>query len=361
MRKFSRSGAVKGLLLIMYIACFAAIGIITGFAPARGYMHNIIGFDAMLTDNVESTEIFRSAVRSKQFELMSHRLESGFDALDFTQNANFYVRIETEGSKVYESDTVPYWQYELSYDNENGFIGYDNYYISVNTGTLKIARISIGMSAEEYGSLEHYWLQVKNNMWIIFVSDILLLAVGIVLMCIICKITGECPDGTVRLHPFFMVPYEISLGLLILAVVMPALASGNAFYNSGNWSDAMRTLCMICFGVIFAAIALVFLYLIVCMSVRSKNKRFARGSIIVCAVMLLWAILKWSGKHIARFFRCVKEMITGELFNGSVAKKLLIIDLVFIIITALNFILFLATFGRAAGVLWVILEIFAFV
>lgn len=362
LRKFSRSGTVKGLLLIMYIACFAAIGIITGFAPARGYMHNIIGFDAMLTDNLENTEIFKSAVMSKELELLSHKMGSGFDASDFAQNADFYVRIETEGGKVYESDSVPYWQYELSYDNENGFFGYDNYWINANGWGLKIARISIGMSEDEYRSLEHYRLQVKNNMWIIFVSDILLLAVGIVLMCIICKITGECPDGTVRLHPFFMVPYEITLGLLILAVVMPALASGNFYYIYVNsWSDPIRTLCMICFGGIFAAVAALFLYLIVCMSVRSKNKRFARGSIIVCAVMLLWTILKWSGKHIARFFRCLKEMMTGELFNGSVAKKLLIIDLVFIIITSFNFILFLATFGRAAVVLWVILEIFAFV
>ena len=55
LKKFSRSSTVKGLLLIMYIACFAAIGVITGFAPAYGYMRNIVGFDAMLADNLEDT------------------------------------------------------------------------------------------------------------------------------------------------------------------------------------------------------------------------------------------------------------------------------------------------------------------
>ncbi|MDE7195348.1 MAG: HAMP domain-containing histidine kinase, partial [Oscillospiraceae bacterium] len=345
----------------MYIACFAAIGIITGFAPAHGYMRNAMGFDAMLTDNVVKTEIFRSTVLSNERTLFNHLTGNEKKLSDFVSNADFYIRIETGSGKVFISSFTPCWQYDLERHSEGGFIGYENYYIHVGNAyeQQEITAISIGLSTKGYENIENYWLQVKNNMWIICVSDILLLAVGIILMCIICRVTGECPDGTVKLHPFFMVPYEIPLGLLCLAVIMPSLISGNAFANSGNWSKPLRMLCMICFGGVFAVITLVLLYFIVCMNVRSKNKRFARGSIIVCLIMGLWYILKWGGRHIARFFRCLKEMLTGELFKGSTSKKLLMMDLVFIIITALNIILFFAVYAIAA--IWVILEVFAFV
>lgn len=359
-KRFSRSGTVKGLLLIMYIACFAAIGVITGFAPAYDYMRNIMGFDAMLADNVEDTEIFRSAVVAHERSLMNCVLDSKRDASELVRKADHYIRIETQAGSVYESDIEPYWQYELTHEADHGitgFVGYEGYYFNADW-ELNISRISLGMSEAEYNGLVNYWLQVKNNMWIILVSDILLLAVGILLMCIICKVTGECPDGTVRLHPFFMVPYEITLGLLILAVIMPPMMTGGLIANTAGWSDPIRTLCMICFGGVFAVVALIFLYLIVCMSTRSKNKRFARGSIIVCMIMGIWYILKWCGKYISRFLRCLKEMMTGELFKGSAAKKLLMIDLLFVIITSFNIIFFVATYYYI-GAIWVILEILA--
>lgn len=356
-KKFSRTRGVKALLLIMYIACFAAVGVITGFVPAHGYMyHDINGFDAMFADNVENTQLFQSAVTSKEAAFMNCEMKDENDIINFVHGVNFYVRIVTDSNIGYSSDIVPYWQYDYSPNGNGGFFG-KGFHIIMAPENLKIKSLSIGMDQDEYMYLQNCWQQIKHNMWVVCVSDILLLAVGIMLLCAICKVAGESSDGTVRLHPFFLMPYEISIGLLCLSVIMPVLVSGNVTVNANRWSDPIRTLCMICFGGVFAVIALMFLYLTVCVSVRSKNKRLAGGSIIACIVIGLWKLLKWCGKYILRFIRCIKEMITGELFRGSAAKKLLMIDLVFIIITSLNVILFVATYYDA-GAIWVILEIF---
>ena len=358
-RKFSRTCGVKALLLIMYIACFAAVGVITGFVPANGYMnYSINGFDAMFADNVENTTLFQSAVTSKEAAFMNREMASEDDIINFVRDADFYVRIVTDSQAVYNSDIVPYWQYDCSSDGNGGFLG-KGFHVIMPPENLKIKSLSIGMDQDEYMYLQNSWQIIRHNMWVVCVSDILLLAVGIVLLCALCKVTGESSDGTVKLHPFFMLPYEISLGLLCLSMIMPVLAGEIVTANVNKWSDLIRKLCMICFGGAFAVIALAFLYLAVCVSVRGKNKRLARGSIIACIIIGLWKLLKLCGKYIRRFLRCIKEMISGELFKGSAAKKLLMIDLVFLIITSFNVILFAATY-RYAGAIWVILEIFAF-
>ena len=144
-RKFSRTCGVKALLLIMYIACFAAVGVITGFVPANGYMnYSINGFDAMFADNVENTTLFQSAVTSKEAAFMNREMASEDDIINFVSDADFYVRIVTDSQAVYNSDIVPYWQYDCSSDGNGGFLG-KGFHVIMPPENLKIKSLSIGM------------------------------------------------------------------------------------------------------------------------------------------------------------------------------------------------------------------------
>lgn len=355
-RKFSRTRGVKALLLIMYIACFAAIGAITGFVPAYGYMdYGVNGFNAMFADSAENTSIFKNALREKELLLMNSDIKSSDDLQMLTRNADFYIRIKTVNGKLYESGIEPYWQLEYTRTNGGEFIGigYQNVIIS---GNPTVKEFSIGMDRNEYFYLENSWRQVRHNMWVVCVSDILLLAVGILLLCALCRVSGERSDGTVSLHPFFMLPYELSLGLLFMTFFLAVNLIASLHFQT-DWNKAFKTLFMVCFGGFADLIALLLLYFFTSIGVRGKNKRLAGGSIIACLTMGVWKLLKWCGRYIRRFFRFLKEIITGELFKGSAAKKLIIIDLIFIIITSFN-IIFAIVFYFAAA-LWVILEILA--
>lgn len=355
-RKFSRTRGVKALLLIMYIACFTAAGIITGFVPAYGYLNrDVNGFEAMFSDSAENSAIFRNTLGEKELLLMS--IKSTADLKELTLNADFYLKVKMVNGAVYESGVEPYRQYEYYRTSGGDFIGIGHHSV-ILSNSLTAKELSIGVGEDEFLSVENAWRQVKHNMWVVCVSDILLLTVGILLIGALCKVAGESSDGTVSLHPFFMLPYELSLGLIFLTV-FPAMPLFDSLRYQPEWGSAPRALFMLAFGGLTALIALLILYFIASVSVRGKNKRIVRGSLTACVLIGLWKLLKWCWKYIRRFFRCVREIITGELFRGSAAKKLIIIDLVFIIVTSLNFLLFLATINFAAAV-WIILEILAF-
>ncbi len=373
LKKFSRSRGIKLLLVLLYIACFASMGAIVGYLPAYGYMDgNIYIADAVMSDSYIESNSFAdkfvsdfSAVRDELNEAVKNNTISEFHAQ--VDRYPLYVSINYNGISV-ENDVKAKYIFTV-----------DTYGISSEQGVpdMLAARdlnfgafywynsenITIGYTADEFLRAENKWLETRRNMTIVLVSELALLAAGIILLCMICSVSGEDGEGNVTLPRICRVPCEITLLLAVIAaVVLGFIVAGETGLNDICYSRNGKLLTMAAAGAACAAAALFLLWSFVAVAVRGKNKQLYRGSIIAMVLHLVWKLAKWIGKLLlkllkqaARFPRFVKEVFTGELYkSGTVARKLLFIDALFIAVSSFNLLLML--FSESV-VLFILIEL----
>lgn len=357
-KKYSRSRAVKAIMLIIYIICFGAMGIITSYLPVNGYFNNSIG--AILCNEFEDTYIYRNALYMKQMEVFDTRFTKESVA-QLAANADYYVCIEASDGTLYSSEVAPYSEKSVvTSDIDNGRVisVFNGVYILKGTSGL-FESVSIGLPETEYIQLYILWQRMVHNMWVVIITDLVLLAVGITLICLLCRVSGESSDGTVSLRPFFKTFYEVTIIIIIAAISLFIVCLDEYWDAWGCEGFAfMDKLFMVLAGAVTAVSALMLLYLFVSMSVRAKNKRFAEGSIIFCLCRLVWRLLCSCSKGFAKLLRRLKELFTGELYKGTAARRLLWIDSAFISVSAIILILFAVGFGtRGLMALWIVLEL----
>ena len=308
LKRFSRSKAVKTLLVILFLGCFAAAGVIAGYLPAYGYMDgNIYIADVLLADNYYESECYADKVVSDLLTAESivrdnvrlHEISKTYDDL---KELSIYAEANWRGglySNYYNRDD----NYVFTL-NETG--------ISSKTGNIstELARRSVGFILQDFADEREYitigytqaqideqaawWYQTRRNMQIILISEIALIAVGIVLLCMICTISGEDKEGNATFPKFLRLPYEISL----LGVICTAVLFGFILFNDTFLADIChtlngRTLTMTISGVVLAIVAAFLLYHAVSVAVRIKNGKAYRGSIILLAVHYVLKLVKW--------------------------------------------------------------------
>lgn len=361
LKKFSRSKAVKTLLVVLFIGCFAAAGVIAGYLPAYGYMDgNIYIADALMADNYYESDCFADRVNSdynKIMNIVNHNARNNtmhltgndlrdlncyadvrYRGYDFTNGYNADIIFTVDKSDITRvGGAVP------SAVTRRGFYRY---------GDLvdEEEHITFGYTQEQFDEQQAWWLETRRNMQVILISEIALLAVGIVLLCMICSVSGEDSEGNATFPKFLRLPYEISL----LGVICTAVLFGFILFNDAGLSNLCnslngRTLMMTVSGVVSALVAAFLLYHAVSIAVRIKNGKAYRGSVMLLVLYYVLKALKWCGrlllkllKQAARFPLYIKEIFTGELYKaGTVARKLIWLDGVFIIASVLVFLLIL--------------------
>ncbi len=354
-KKFSRSRGVKVLLVLLYIICFASMGAIAGYLPAYGYMDG----NCYIADSVMSDSYIESACFADKFT-------SDFTALRAEINeAVKYNRISEFRNKI---DKYPIYV-EFNYNGIGGenyvkadyIFKVNAYGVSSDKGVPDMIKahdlnfggfyeyvgefITIGYTCDELNRGEFFWLETRRNMTIVLVSEIALLIVGIVLICMICSVSGEDTEGNVTFPRLCRVPYEITLLLaVIVAVPLGFVIAGLTGLNSLCYSHNGKILMMAVAGALCAVSALFLLWSFVSMFVRGKNGKIYRGSIILLVLHLFWKLLKWCAGYLMKLFRkltrvpaFIAEIFTGEFYKaGTVARKLIFIDAVFIAATSLN-------------------------
>ncbi len=360
LKRFSRSKAVKTLLVILFIGCFAAAGVIAGYLPAYGYMDgNIYIGDALMADNYYESECFADKVVSDYCKIMTilegnARQNSmhmtGTDLRELNNYANIRYRGH-EYTNGYNADII--FTVDKSDISRIGGVtpsavarrGFYRFGDLVNEEEF----ITFGYTKAQYEKQQSWWIQTRKNMQVILISEVVLIAVGIVLLFMICAVSGEDKDGNATFPKFLRLPYEISLlGVICTAVLFSFILFNDIGLRYLCNSLNGRTLMMTISGAVLALAAAFLLYHAVSIAVRIKNGKAYRGCIILLALYYVLKVLKWCGKLLLkllkqawRFPLFVKEVFTGELYKGTVAKKLLLLDCSFIIASVLVFFLIL--------------------
>ncbi len=373
LKKFSRSRGIKLLLVLLYIACFASMGAIAGYLPAYGYMDgNIYIADSVMSDSYLDSNSFADkftsdfvTVREELNYAVKHGLVSEFRAK--MDQLPFYVSVYYNGitAENYSKADIVFTVNHSGISCNQGMpnmlasrdLNFDAFYQYIDE------HITIGYTNEYLGRGENLWYETRRNMTIVLVSEIALLIAGIILLCMIYTVSGEDSEGNVTMPVLCKVPYEITLLLAVIAAVpLGFIIAGATGLNDICYSRNGKILTMAVAGAVCAVTALFLLWTAVSVSVRSKNKQTYRGSIIALVLRLVWKVVKWCGKLLLRLLKQLKripafiaEVFTGELYkSGTVARKLLFIDVVFMGATSLNRLLMFMTEGI---VLFVIIEL----
>ncbi len=349
---------MKTLLVILLIGCFAAAGVIAGYLPAYGYMDgNIYIGDALMADNYYESECFADRVTSDYCKIImilerNARQNSmhmtGTDLRELNNFANIRYRGH-EYTNGYNADII--FTVDKSDISRFGGVtpsaverrGFDRFGDLVNEDE----HITFGYTQAQFDRQQALWMEMRRNMQIILISEIALIAAGILLLCMICSVSGEDKEGNVTFPKFLRMPYEISL----LGVICTAVVFVFILFNETALADICHTmngriLTMAISGLVIAVAAAFLLYHAVSITVRIKNGRAYRGSIILFALYYVFVALKWCGKLLLKLLKqawrlplFIKDVFTGELYKGTVAKKLLLLDSIFIIASVLVFFL----------------------
>ena len=350
LKSIKLSRAYKAALAVMFIACWVTLGIVTGFAGAYGYMFpNYAGVEALLIDSPADSSGIWTQNRAYALQIVSAMDESMLEATEFVSNADFYAKVTLDSGRVIENSVEHFPQLE---------------YTEWRDTLLGSAAITTALSNRGYDSYCQDWNRMKRNMQIIVVSDIILLAAGVVFMVLLCKCAGLREDGTVRLGKRYKLPYELTLlaaaGMLYLFAFEAVCA--NELSNVAQLGAGGRNLCMALSGAAALGFAGSVLYLLSCGEVRAKNGVFGRGSIIWCLLMLICRLLKLIGRLFARFGRAARAVATGEAFPKSTAAvRIVIMDVVFAAATALLAIVCIAAGGSIIAVALEVICIVVFI
>ncbi|MGN1422047.1 MAG: sensor histidine kinase [Oscillospiraceae bacterium] len=237
---------------------------------------------------------------------------------------DFYCRVNMEDGSYYENG-VPYARTVM----------YDAAAVSGALREIGITEISIGLTESESAALALRYENGVHDMRVILITDICLLVLGTAILIYLCRIIGETPDGKAALHPVLSVFYEIPLAATVIAAFCAA-----AFFVSDNFThlspDAWtnRIYLMIICGLAAAGVAVLWLYLWLCMSARSRNGAFVRGCCVYRLLNFLWRTVK-------RVCGFVVDLFTGKFIRSKGSKRIVFINAVFCAATLVNALLFL--------------------
>ncbi len=356
--KKTRGKTFKTFMVILYIGVFAAMGIVTGFVPAFYNVRYDTWIDAVLCDSFENSRMYIDEInhyRRVTHQIVDHQTnseaqndyyrlnKSPHEALEYLDDWHYYVHIRLTRGSVYANSYIPATEpfVVLSSSDDSGL--FDD---------RKVMEIKIAMSRERYNKLESDWALIKYNTNVIIITDILLLAAGIVLLCVLCRISGEQPDGTVKLHPFFMLFYEpaiavFALSLIPFVTIVDFSADPNGIVALTNFGKGIM---LLSYGGLCVLSALCLLYITVSAAIRIKCKRFLSGSLVFVILKGIFRILKWCLGILKRLAANIIGIFTGEFFKSESAARInLIVDVVFIGSTAMNVLLLFMTHGGAWG------------
>ncbi len=355
-RKFSRSRGIKALLALIVLGAAAAIGVITGYMPASGYLRNNgythpnYAMDTLLSVRFTESETFASMIN----DAANTAIDLAGGKTVVPEDHDLYIKIVNKSnySHVWRTQVTPYMTYKIDYSGLSVVDGVlpecfrlFDYSGDVNEGTT----IYIGLTEEGFNSAKENWEVSRRNMLIIVFSSLALLVISIAAAIALCHVSAEAPDGTPKWTPFFAAPYEISLAALILAVFFACMGVASSTNISNYWGIGFklsfeRIFLMVWWGLAAAGIAALALYLFMSITFRGKNHKAAKGCLIYVILRGLW-------KGLCRLCRFFKELFTGELFSsGRVSRLLLIIDSIFLGTSVVLLISFFVFFGDNNGI-----------
>ncbi|MGN0700940.1 MAG: histidine kinase dimerization/phospho-acceptor domain-containing protein, partial [Oscillospiraceae bacterium] len=347
---------LAAFFLVLAIICFGAVGVITGYIPANGYLKNMTGPRAMITTSVCDHYAYRQRCRDIEYLLSSMDYSSPTIVQQNVNTLDFYVKVLFRNGAYLEPLTVEnnVTPEETSlYTVKSGYSGWR--YISEkpfqsNTEHPLIS-ITYGLSQDEYLSYSEALEVQRWNMWVMFAADVALIIAGVVFSLLYIERTSAAFRDAEALPKRFSIFYEISLaaaGLAVVAAGMLMLGSDSLYLLPiAEYSEIGKGVYMAICGAATAAAGLSIVYIFTCASVRSARKQGLNGSLIYRLWGVVFKAIKWLGGYAKIFFRFLGELLTGRLFKGTAAKRLLWLDLLFIILSLLNvlwFILFLESF-----------------
>ncbi len=359
-KKFKTDRAVKAVAVILYIVCFAAVGIIASYTSAFGYVrasepYGSYGIDALLADDYHSSVFFTDNY-SRDFEsaellINEYRCEKITAERYSEELKSLQLSVEWQLNSTFGGNTgviPPYFSIcwgRYGVVEEGTTIPLDEIKTNHSSPLLFFADdyIQVGYTEEQYNRRRDYWLEMRRNMQIVVVSAACLLVIGILLFVFICMGAGERADGSVSCPIFFRLYYEISLAAFAASLVGVFLLTFTADFGLiGLCGTANgRALFMAVCGGLTALCFMILLYFGASLAMRIKSRTFVRGSLILLAVIGLFRLIKpcgrWlkkCGKQILRGLNAIKELLTGEGYIAPAAKKLLIMDIITVALAA---------------------------
>lgn len=378
-KRFSSNRFVKAAAVVLFVICFGAVGMIAGYLPAFSYVkgsepYGGFGGDALLADSFAQSGYLEYSLWSdynEAYDIISSCISSTADKeLCEPELARlpYYVDFNIWESNGTNSTEQPYFSISVSKSHiecsdDNVVIGDNQSFKSAMMSYHRDEHIKIGYTREQYKQKEAYWLEMRRNMQIVVASEIVLIVIGIGLLVFICCGVGKSADGTVTYKRVFRTFYEITLCFIgAMVFVMVCMISGyNIFIDLCSTANG-RLLYIIISGVLSALLFMMVLYLAVCISVRIKNKTAIAGSLLAHLFVVLRKVLIFIGKVLVRFFRCVKELFTGELYStGTAAKKLMLMDIAMLVVSTVILPFVGIAINDQAGVIWVVLLIVEFI
>ncbi len=365
-RRFSRSRWVKLSLALLYIACFAAMGIIWAFAPAMGYLTNggANMWDALMADDYYSSKAFADRV-SADYNVVRDILHNFSDSeiAEKSKALDFYCRVQY-GRRVILNNGA---DRDFTYTIYAGTITSDDVNIPMELSRKYFQKsgqyyTEIGYTNDQYTQWQYSWYIMRRNAKIIVISVIALFVVSMVPIVLFARVAGQTAEGSVEKKWYHSIPYE----LYMTALICVSVAIGAVAFNNYRSCDTIneRTLYMCGEGALMALAALIILLMVYTCAVRAEHKKALTGSLIFRMIGWIASVLKWVLSQLKRFVMCCKEVLTGEIYKGCVTQRMLFIDCGFIAVSCFVLILaFSALFNSNAFVfvLAIFIEIIALI
>ncbi len=374
-KSFNTNRFVKAAAIVLFVICFGAMGVIAGYLPAFSYVKSSepyggFGGDSLLADSFLDSLYFAYEYKcayDEAYEVIERNFKSdNAELFEELEQLPFYASISING--IVGSNThSPFYVIRMGAgskiltENVPDIMSTQNFKAHYLQKTSDF--IEIGFTREQYDGMKSYWLEMRRNMQIVLISEIALFVVGMALLVFICIGAGRKSDGTVTYPRIFRVFYEIPL-LLFMAGLVPVVfmvGGDNRLVDLCRTSNG-RVLYMLISGALTALTFAFLLHFSASVAVRRKNKCAPRGSVLY----LLWLVLKKVfifvgrccvafGRQLLRFFRCVKELFTGELYTSdTAAKKLMLMDIAMLVVSFILLPIIGIAINDRAGVVFIV-------
>lgn len=340
---------VKILLIALYVIFMGAAGASLWYVPANsGYNSSLIKTIYTRTYEEQMNEAYSdyvncikanltsciqdiSAAENRDMGYIASKKETAYNLTmqeyldNFVKNdVTFYVRIKTASGAVYEND-YDYGDW-ISFDHLLGWDrdinDRDSYGIDLKQCNW-LESIKIGMTGSEYSDIAEKYTR-KPDIELSFTISAIAAVLGIVVMVLICIVVGKNTDAEKKLGRFFSVYYEITAVIAVLTGIAAYVVPDDYVYSRFHSSsfNPRPQLIMAIAGLLTAALCALILYLVVCVIKRAKCRCLLKGSLIVVVCIKLYKFLK--------------DLLTGQIVKRKVTKKLLLMDVSFLLTTVLN-------------------------
>ena len=214
-RRFSRSRAVKVLVLILYIVCFGLVGIIAGYAPANGYDANDYTYciDSLFADSYMDSAAYANRLLNDYYraeELFSryaYDYRSARFVVEFME-LPFYceARISVSMSNNHERDHV----YRVENYSDRELMQSEStmpvllQHMEFHTGVMRYTDdyIEIGYTQKQIDKWAYSWNIMRYNTQVIVGASLALIIVGILLQLRNAKLDGAVSASAGRKYSF---------------------------------------------------------------------------------------------------------------------------------------------------------------